>query len=153
MLGCQVADGQPRAVLESRLRRALGVLEQHPDLRVVVSGRGEAEVMSDWLRHHGVDPARILCEPAATDTKDNLDHAARLATGTTRWIIVTSDFHALRTRLWARHLGLSARVVPAATPRGNRAKHYLREAGALLYTLARLAAATAAARWPSLRRR
>lgn len=131
VLGARVTNGAAQPVLLSRLRRALRLVEEldragnHP--KVVVSGRGEAEVMAEWLAEHGLAADRILVEPHATSTNENLENAHALLPDTRRWLTVTNEFHALRTRLWAWHLGVPVTMVTARTPRSARASNYLRE--------------------------
>ncbi len=131
VLGARVVDGRPEPILEYRLRRALTLVEElaragkYP--KVVVSGEGEAEVMSEWLLRHGLDADRIIIEPEATSTNENLEKAHALLPGTRRWLTVTNDFHVLRTRLWAWHLGIPVRMVAAATPPKDKPYNYARE--------------------------
>ena len=103
VLGARVENGVAQPVLLSRLRRALQLVEKLDRAGerpvVVVSGRGEAEVMAEWLQEHGLPAERILVEPHATSTNENLENAHALLPGTRRWWTVTNEFHALRTRL------------------------------------------------------
>ncbi|AGS34162.1 hypothetical protein B841_03395 [Corynebacterium maris DSM 45190] len=131
VLGARVKNGAAQPVLLSRLRRALRLVDEldhagkHPS--VVVSGRGEAEVMAEWLKDQGLATDRILVEPHATSTNENLENAHALLPETRRWWTVTNEFHAWRTRLWAWHLGVPVKMVTARTPRQQRGGNYLRE--------------------------
>lgn len=142
VLGARVIDGRPEPILQYRLRRALTLVEelaragQHP--KVVVSGKGEAEVMYDWLVRHGLDTERILLEPQATSTNENLENAHALLPETRRWMVVTNDFHVLRTLLWAWHLGIPVRMVVAATPPRDKAYNYAREVLATPHSVLRV---------------
>lgn len=142
ILGARVSAGEPEAVLESRLQRGLMVVRHRArtggSVRVVVSGRGEAGSMAEWLVRHGVAPAHVLIEPAATSTNENLENAQRLLPDTERWIVVTSDFHVPRTRLWAWHLGIPVTVLAARTPAGHWWGHLLHEVVKLPYSATRI---------------
>lgn len=142
VLGARVMNGSPKPMLVYRLRRALDLVweleraGQHP--LVVVSGKGEAEVMAAWLADHGLAPDRIRVEPEATSTNENLERAHALLPDTQRWWAVTNDFHALRTQLWAWHLGIPVRLAVAGTPPRDRARNYLREVLATPHSVLRI---------------
>lgn len=128
-------------MLESRLAEALRLYREAPRL-VVVSGRGEAEVMAAWLAEQGVAAEHIVVEPFATSTNENLERARALLPDAPLLTAITSTFHVARTRVWAWHLGIPVRVVGAPLPPGrplSRAKNYARECVALPHSLARVA--------------
>ncbi len=136
VLGSRTDGHRPDALLASRLEQALPLIRTAGI--VVVSGAGEAHVMARWLLAHGVDAAKIVEEPEATSTNENLEKAHALRPETVCWTVVTNDFHVLRTRLWARHLDIPARVVSAPTPAGQRLQMYLRECLALPHSVLRV---------------
>lgn len=136
VLGSRTDGDRPEAILASRLERALPLIDAAGV--VVVSGAGEAGVMAGWLVDHGVDPAKIVEEPEATSTNENLEKAHALLPDTTCWTVVTNDFHVLRTRLWAWHLGIPVRVVSARTPMPRKVTMYLRECFALPHSTLRV---------------
>lgn len=141
VLGARVVDGEPSPMLESRLSEVLRLYRAAPR-PVVVSGRGEAEVMAGWLAERGVAAEHIAVEPRATSTNENLEFARALFPDAGELVVVTSRFHAARTRVWAWHLGIPVRVVGAPMPPGrplSRAKNYARECAALPHSLARVA--------------
>ena len=142
VLGSRVSDGRAEPVLETRLRRAADLIAElladGHDTTMVVSGRGEAGVMYDWLVDAGVDPARLLQEPEATSTNENLENAHALVPGVDKWLVVTSDFHAWRTRLWAWHLGIPITVYTARTP-ASEAFNWVRELVATPHSALRVA--------------
>ncbi len=111
---------------------------------VVCGGQGpdelvpEAHAMRDYLIGRGVPADRILVENASRTTAENLGNAQRLMTSRTAadggsptgCIIVTSEFHAVRTWLWARRAGLDCRGVVGKPTRpyylvGSLARDYL----------------------------
>ncbi len=106
---------------------------------IVVTGRGESGVMARWLAERGVPRELIVEEPRATSTNENLENSRALFPHASRLIVVTSNFHVRRTRVWAWHLGIPVEMVPARTPRRSRAKNYAREVVALPHSAARVA--------------
>lgn len=142
VLGSRVDDGSPDALLRSRLKRAVPVImrmaRESPQARVVVSGRGESAAMAEWLIEHGVPPQLIVEEPLATSTNENLENAHYLLPETEEWTVVTNDFHVPRTRMWAWHLGINIRVVPAVSPPEGRLRNRLYEVVKLPYSLTRV---------------
>ncbi|WP_040815731.1 YdcF family protein [Nocardia concava] len=116
-------------LLASRLDRALGVYEAEVaaggDPLVVTSGgqgadeeMAEADAMAGYLIDKGLPEVAVLREDRSTTTRENLlftkDMLAERGVAT-RMVLVTSNFHALRTAILARHLGLDAAVVGAPT--------------------------------------
>lgn len=124
-------------MLESRLRTALEAWQADPR-PIVVSGYGEAGVMTAWLVAHGVPETSVVLEPHARSTNENLERSRALFPGAGHITVVTSGFHVPRTRVWAWHLGIPVRMVPAPTPRASRTKNMLREAVALPHSVARV---------------
>lgn len=102
VLGARVQGGVPGPMLERRLERAF-LLWRGQD--IIVSGRGEAEVMEAYLIGRGVPAEKIIVEPNATSTNENLENSHALYRAP-YFDVVTSDFHALRTKLWSWHLGI-----------------------------------------------
>ncbi|MCG7278786.1 YdcF family protein [Corynebacterium imitans] len=142
VLGARIIDGHPSRMLHARLCAAL--LRWRTDARrgvrrrIVVTGRGEAAVMAGWLAGRGVPRELIVEEPYATSTNENLERTRALFPHASHLIVVTSNFHVRRTRVWAWHLGIPVEMVPARTPRRSRPKNYARELVALPHSAARV---------------
>ncbi|MDU0478849.1 YdcF family protein [Staphylococcus chromogenes] len=137
ILGSRLIDGRPGGTLTRRLEAALP--HALSALHVVVSGHnGEAEAMAQWLVEHGVSSAVISVEPHATSTNENLERAFDFLQGYPEWIVVTSDFHAVRTRMWAWHHGLRVQIVSARTHLRVAPKMWVRELAALPHSAARV---------------
>lgn len=137
VLGSRLIDGRPGGTLARRLEAALPYALD--SLHVVVSGHnGEAEAMAEWLVERGVTPDVITLENQATSTNENLEQAFKFLRGYPEWIVVTSDFHAPRTKLWAWHHGLRVRVVTARTPIRVAPKMWVRELAALPHSATRV---------------
>ena len=94
--------------------------------------------MAGWLAGRGVPRELIVEEPCATSTNENLERTRALFPSASRLIVVTSNFHVRRTRVWAWHLGIPVEMVPARTPRRSRPKNYARELVALPHSAARV---------------
>ncbi|MFQ6397649.1 YdcF family protein [Nocardia sp. KC 131] len=116
-------------LLASRLDRAIQVYRaevasgRHP-LLITSGGKGsdeavsEASAMAGYLVDKGVPADSIVQEGRSTTTHENLLYTKELlgARGTsTRMVLVTSNFHILRTAILARGLHLDAEVVGAPT--------------------------------------
>ncbi len=116
VLGSKIYGDRPSRMLGDRLRLAAAYLKANPDLNCVVAGglgRGEtyteAYVMRKYLVETcGIDPARIACENASTDTRENLLFSMKIIEerGWNRSVVtVTQYFHQYRAQSWARQAG------------------------------------------------
>ena len=126
VLGARVIDGKPGPMLLTRLEKTIELSKVLPG-PIIVSGKGEATAMAKYLAGRGVDPRRIVIEPQATSTNENLERAAKLVPDASRFHVITSDFHVVRTKLWAWHLGIALKTHAAWTPWSLKLGNYLRE--------------------------
>lgn len=146
VLGCQAFAGQPGRILRTRLEKALEVALRDPEELFVVSGKSEARPMADWLIAHGVAHHRILIEPTATSTNENLERSLELLLNTgvdfptkqCPLTVVTSDYHKFRTEVWAWHLEIPVVVISALTPPPHRQQDFSREVFALPHSTLRV---------------
>jgi len=118
VLGAAVYGDQPSLTLIRRMEGAVAYLDKYPDSVAIVSGGmgpgetvTEAQAMFDWMCAQGVDPARILLEPEATSTEENLlksfaiirsrgdEPAGNVA-------VVSSAYHLYRAKTMAKNLGV-----------------------------------------------
>ncbi len=127
IFGCKVESWGPSILLQDRLDTALDYLEDHPDMKIVVTGgkgddehQSEAQCMYDYLTAHGVNGDNIYMEDQARNTWQNVNNTLDLmgevgesvnaATGETEGLnpggdvlLVSSGFHLARIKmLWAR---------------------------------------------------
>lgn len=112
-------------VLAARLDVGIIWAKQLPNSQIVVSGGGrrdctEGQVMGDYLRANGIAPTRIFQEERSQSTYENFVLSRRLLekrglSANHGVLIVTSDFHILRSSLIAKRAGLTA-VASASTP-------------------------------------
>ena len=119
VLGAAVNGNSPSLTLIRRLEGALDYLNRYPESVAIVSGgKGsgenitEAQAMYDWLCAQGVDSARILMEPKATSTEENLRYAfeiirARGDEPQGHVAIVSSAYHLYRAKTMAKQLGVT----------------------------------------------
>ncbi len=118
VLGAAVYKDQPSLTLVRRLEGALDYLETYPDSVAIVSGGmgpgetvTEAQAMYDWLIAAGVDPARVLMEPKASSTEENLKFSfdiirSRGDEPAGKVAIVSSAYHLYRAKCLAAKLGV-----------------------------------------------
>ena len=125
VLGAAVYGDKPSLTLERRLEGALDYLERYPKSTVIVSGGmgagetvTEAQAMHDWLVKRGVAEERILLEPEATSTLENLEYSFRIIRDRGdepdgNVAICSSAYHLYRAKLMSRNLGAEAAGVAA----------------------------------------
>lgn len=139
-------DGSVTPLLRGRLDRAL--LAWRAELArgnrpvLVPSGgqggdevRSEAAAMGEYLTEQGVPAQDLLLEDRSTTTRENIERSVVLLRDADRdgpMLLVTSDYHVLRTASLARRLGVDAQVVGARTARYYVPSAFLREFVALL---------------------
>ena len=113
LLGFRLEEGgRPAPILLDRCRTAADYLLAHPRAICVATGGGEpseAEVMRGVLIDLGVEEERVLLEPRAANTGENLALSAALlrehgVSGSV--VIVTNGFHQYRAGYFARKNGL-----------------------------------------------
>ena len=115
IFGCKVESWGPSVLLQDRLDTALDYLENHPNMKVVVTGgkgndehQSEARCMYDYLTAHGVDGGNIWMEDRSRNTWQNVNNTLDLMAGegwslTDDVMLVSSGFHLSRIELlWDR---------------------------------------------------
>lgn len=137
VLGARIRGEVPSLTLQYRLDKAYTYLVNNPDTMVIVSGgRGvgesitEAEAMKRYLVKKGIKENRILLEPRARDTDENLRYAFEIMDAQQEdasSLVVTSSFHVLRSKMIAKDLGrqvggIGSKTLPYLIP-----TYYLRE--------------------------
>ena len=116
IFGCQMRPDGPSILLRDRLDTALAYWEEHPDIKIIVTGGkgddehvSEAQGMYDYLTAHGVDGENIYMEDQSRNTWQNIVYTRNWSE---RWgldgqscrpLLVSSDFHLARIlMLWER---------------------------------------------------
>ena len=115
VFGCQMRRDGPSVLLKDRLDAALAYWEEHPDMKIIVTGGkgddehiSEAQGMYDYLTAHGVDGAQIFMEDKSRNTWQNINNTFALMERegwslTDDVLLVSSGFHLARIEmLWDR---------------------------------------------------
>ncbi len=143
VLGAAQYDGRPSPQLAARLDHVVTLYEQGVAPVVVVTGGKqpndrftEAESSAQYLVDRGVPAEAIVMETSGRTTYESMAGTADLLDqrGLDRVVVVTDPYHALRSRLTAQDVGLTAYVSPTPTSvvRGGRAaRRHFAEAAAV----------------------
>ena len=144
VMGAGVNGDVPSLSLRNRLETAYDWLQENPKgIAVVSGGQGDGENISEalcmynWLTDRGIAPARILLEPDATSSYENILYSLRLIEAhggdpAGKIAIVSNDYHLHRIRLIAGALGCQPVCAGARTPYFSLYVNYaVREAAAL----------------------
>ena len=115
VLGAQVYETGPSVVLRYRLDAAADYLKENEDTLCIVTGTkgynepvSEAEGMRDYLISVGIDEERILLEPLAKNTRENLLYSRKLLSSPEASVaIVTNNFHVYRALVLAKEAGIA----------------------------------------------
>jgi uncharacterized SAM-binding protein YcdF (DUF218 family) len=124
VLGAAQYDGTPSPQLAARLDHVVTLYDRGVAPLVVVTGGKqpsdrftEAESSAAYLTERGVPGDAIAMESAGRSTYESLANTAELLRqrGLDSVVVVTDPYHALRSRLIARDVGLTAYVSPTPT--------------------------------------
>jgi len=140
VMGAAQYDGRPSPQLAARLDHVVELWPQGVAPLVVVTGGKrpgdrftEAQASASYLEERGVPAEAIVLEDQGTNSYQSLRAVAGLlaARGLDDVVIVTDPYHALRSKLTAEQVGLTAHVspTPSSVVRGrDAAGRELREA-------------------------
>lgn len=158
VLGAGLVDGRVPPLLGSRLDRGAALFfaarSAGGECVLIPTGgqgsdepRSEGAAMAEYLWDVGVPPEAVLAETEAENTEQNLVFSRRIAEAHrpgSRVLIVTSDYHVLRSAMLARRVGLPAGATGAKTARYFVPSATLREftAVALMFSRIQLAVAS-----------
>lgn len=113
VLGAQVYQNGPSAVLKFRLDEAIEYLNENPDTICIVSGGqgynepfAEALGMAAYLEENGIADERIILETESENTEQNIINSMKLMEEEASVGIVTNDFHVFRAVQIAKEQGL-----------------------------------------------
>ncbi len=155
VLGSGLIRGDVTPLLRSRLDKALAIYRSMPDgtprpILVPSGGQGsdevrpEGEAMAQYLLSRGADPADVRPETASTNTRENLLFSREIQRSAGRGgstLVVTNNYHVLRTALLARSIGSDAQVIGSPTAAYFVPSAFLREYIAIIVEHKRLNAA------------
>ena len=122
VMGVAQYDGRPSPQLQARLDHVLTLWREGVAPLVVTTGGNqpgdrftEARASADYLIAGGIPESSISMEDIGSTTLQSLQGVADIlnSRGLTSVEIVTDPYHALRSRLIAQDLGLTAYVSPA----------------------------------------
>lgn len=137
--GAGLRGDQLSLTLMARLDTAVDYWQQHPEVRIVVSGGqgsdeliSEAEAMYRYLEQSGVPSNRIYQENASTSTLENIAFSKALMNRVGRnpskpLVIVSNRYHLFRAIGVAEVQGIKAFGVSAPTPGSVLMASYMRE--------------------------
>lgn len=116
ILGYRCDHGQIHPHLRDRLDTAVRLISRHKFQYVILSGgavassKSEAEIMRDYLIHHGIGEERIILEQASRNTVHNVVNCSTLMEqhGLTTCLLVSNSFHIRRMKYIMRELGIPA---------------------------------------------
>lgn len=146
-LGAGLVNGvQVPPLLAARLDRAFDLYaaqdaRDRPPVVVVSGGKGsdeqcsEAAAMAEYLVARGLPEDRIRLEDQSRNTAENMEFSAALMSAERdryRCVVVTNDFHVLRTALITRRAGVPGQVTGAPTANYYWPSAVLREFVAVL---------------------
>ena len=121
VMGAAQYDGRPSPQLEARLDHVVDLWPNGNAPLVVVTGGNrpgdrftEAEASASYLEEAGIPESAILQEGEGTSSYESLQGVESLlaARGLDSVLIVTDPYHALRSKLIAEEVGLTAYVSP-----------------------------------------
>lgn len=111
--GAHINKTEPCDTLKRRLEKAIDLLIDDPELKVIVSGGcgkgeiiSEAESMKRYLRAYGIREDRVIMEDQSRSTRENLENCLQYIEDPKENIgIVTNNFHMYRTLKQAKICG------------------------------------------------
>lgn len=116
VLGAGITNGQPSAVLQSRLDTAIELYQRKASPDILISGGGDAtvneiSVMRDYLLAHQIPAQAITEDNKGIDTYHSITNAQSIF-GAENLIIVSQRFHLYRAVYIAEQLGLDTYGCP-----------------------------------------
>jgi uncharacterized SAM-binding protein YcdF (DUF218 family) len=140
--GAAVWNYTPSPSLKHRLDKSVNLLNSYESLQIVVTGgKGNGESISEacamelYLLESGIKKERIITENNSFSTYENFKNLGFLIEDNSSIIIVTQDFHMLRSKLIASRLGYEVKVVGVKSINSIAFNNYFREFFALYKTL------------------
>ncbi|RLK63669.1 YdcF family protein [Atopobacter sp. AH10] len=148
ILGQALIQNKMTRNLVRRLNQAFAIFQAFKGQPLVVvsggraenSDRSEAQLMADYLISRGVPEGKVMIEDQSRDTRTNMLYSYRLINYRKReetGIFVTSDYHLVRSSLYAQRAGLQAVGLGVSTydlyTLEDYLRHFFKEWVAILY--------------------
>ena len=124
VLGAAVHGDVPSLALTHRLEGAYDYLNAHPEsVAILTGGKGkgenitEAECMYYWLCYRGIPAERLIMEPEASSTSENLDNSFKIIRELGdepdgNVVLISSSYHLCRAKALAKLKGVNACALP-----------------------------------------
>lgn len=144
ILGAGIRGETVSLTLKERLDKGIEYLNKYKDTKVVVSGGqgfgekiSEAEAMKRYLVNNEINTNRIIKEDKSSSTMENFKFSKNVlcnlkGSKDSKIMIITSDFHMLRSKMLARRNGFNPYGISCSTPVSVRLNNYMREYFALI---------------------
>ncbi|MDX2378825.1 MAG: ElyC/SanA/YdcF family protein [Acidimicrobiia bacterium] len=145
VMGAAQYDGRPSPQLAARLDHVVDLWDDGLAPVVITTGGNlpgdrftEAEASATYLVERGVPAAAILMENSGSTSYESLDAVAGMmeSRGLDSVLVVTDPYHALRSRLIAQEVGMTAYVSPTpysvVSGRSSLRRHVSEAAGVAL---------------------
>ena len=122
VLGAAQYNGRPSPVLKARLDHVLSLYKKGYARAIITTGSygpdpdySEAQVSTEYLTEHGIDPDEIITEQGSVTTHDSIRAAADLMRAKS-WksaVVVSDGFHLFRLKSMFHDEGIQAYTSPA----------------------------------------
>lgn len=123
VLGHKLENDTADQVLKYRLKKAIKYLDNNPNTKVILSGGitkgntiSEASYMKDYLIKNGIDPNIITLEDKSIDTVENIENCLNYIDIKDKVILISSNYHILRSKMICKLLGLKVKGIGCYTP-------------------------------------
>ena len=123
LLGHKLINNQPSEVLKYRIKTTLRYLKSNDKCKIVLSGGitsnntvSEAEIMMKMLLENNVDKNRIILEDKSIDTVENFINCYKYIPHNNKIVIISSNYHLLRSKMISRLLGVKTKAIGSYTP-------------------------------------
>lgn len=130
VLGHKLNDDKPTKVLIYRLNKTIDYLNKNKNCKVVLSGGvtenntiSEASVMKKYLINSAIAENRIILEDKSKDTIENIKNCKEYINKNNKIVIISSNYHILRSKMICRLLGLNVTGLACYTPIIDLIKH------------------------------
>lgn len=122
VLGHKLNNNHADETFKYRLRKALEYADNNPNSKFVLSGGitkgntiSEAQIMKDYLTKNGVANELIL-EDKSIDTVENIINCKNYIDNKQKVVLISSNYHIVRSRMICRLLGLKVKGIGVYTP-------------------------------------
>lgn len=150
--GARIKHDSPSPLLQKRIEKAIELFKSQKEHSYIIASGGqgndeefsEAYVIKKYLVDHGITPDKILMEDKSTTTYENLLFSKQMIEhmGPDKdyyCVFVTSNYHVLRTAIWAKRAGINGDSIGCKTARYYMPAAAIRESIAFIFQYKKLA--------------